>query len=422
MLPRCGTGARIAGYLRPGSDSGRRRGHAGTRAAAITALLVAAGAVASCGSPAPSAAARTGAAATATASLATSTATGADTWAMVPMSAGPAFWQVFARAGTSGTWKLVTPPGVAINGGIVAVAGPADALTVAVRPSDDLTFTPLAATANGGATWSAGGPIDAAVAASPDALAANGSHLAAVLSDGTVETSADAGATWAAVAKPGAIAASPAGQGCDGAVRVNSVSFWMGTADLLAAGTCGTAGATAEFAYSPGGGWQRLRLPVPGQVVRLAGGLTLIAGKAGLTALWRGTGWYAYAPLNGAAQPGGSAPSPATASVIQSAPLPDAGPVVASGTLIGPAGAWVLLPGGRAATVSALGTAPGGSPWVLLPPVPAHTAVLASGPHGAVDALAVAGATLTVWRLPPAATTWSRVQTVNVPIQYGSSS
>ena len=353
--------------------------------------------------------------------MATSTATGADAWAMVPMSAGPAFWQVFARAGNSGTWKLVTPPGVASNGGIVAAAGPADALTVAVRPSDDLTFSPLAATANGGATWSAGGPVNGAVAASPGALAANGAHLAAVLSDGTVETSSDAGATWSAVAKPGAVAASPAGKGCDGAVLVDSISFWMGTAGLLAAGTCGTAGIRAEFAYSADGGWQRLRLPVPGQVVRLAGGMSLILGKAGLTALWRGTGWYAYAPLGGTTPPGAAAPSPATAAVTQSAPLPAAGAVVASGTL-SPAGAWVLLPGGRAATVSALGTTAGGPRWLLLPPVPAHTTVLASGPRGAVDALAVAGATLTVWRLPQAATAWSKVQTTNVPVQSGSSS
>src|SRR6185437_7970431 len=208
ILPRCGIRAHVAVYARPGSASGRRRVPAGTRAAAIGALLAAAGAVASCGSPVPSAAARTGAAAPGTASMATSTAT--------------AFWQVFARAGNSGTWKLVTPPGVASNGGIVAAAGPADALTVAVRPSDDLTFSPLAATANGGATWSAGGPVNGAVAASPDALAANGDHLAAVLSDGTVETSSDAGATWSAVAKPGAVAASPAGKGCDGAVLVDS--------------------------------------------------------------------------------------------------------------------------------------------------------------------------------------------------------
>ena len=82
-----------------------------------------------------------------------------------------------------------------------------------MRPSQDLLFSPLAATANGGASWSTGRPLNAAVAASPGAFAAYGSHLAALLSDGAIETSADAGATWSTLAKPGAIAASPAGQG-----------------------------------------------------------------------------------------------------------------------------------------------------------------------------------------------------------------
>ncbi|HEY6791987.1 MAG TPA: hypothetical protein VI365_32205 [Trebonia sp.] len=54
--------------------------------------------------------------------------------------------------------------------------------------------------------------------------------------------------------------------------------------------------------------------------------------------------------------------------------------------------------------------------------MPAQTAVLASGPDGAIDALAPSGTTLTVWRLAPGAAAWSRVQTVKVPIQYGSSS
>ena len=82
----------------------------------------------------------------------------------------------------------------------------------------------------------------------------------------------------------------------------------------------------------------------------------------------------------------------------------------------------MLLPGGRAATVSVLGTTSGGPQWLLLPSVPSHTSVLASGPDGAVDALAVSGDTLTVWRLVPRATAWSKVQAISVPIQTGSSS
>jgi hypothetical protein len=373
------------------------------RIAGAGAALAAAGAVAACGSSASSSSspAASSAGFAATASMATSLATTRESWAIVPMSADPVFWQVFSRAANSAAWNLVTPPGVAINGGLVASADGASSLSVAVRPSANLTFSPLAATSDGGSTWSNGGPIDAAVAASPDAFAASGSNLAAVLSDGAVETSSNAGTSWSAVAKPGAIAASPAAKGCGGVVRITSVSLSPIRTGVIAGGTCGAPGTTALFSYSPGTGWQRESLPVSGQLVRLTGDTALVEGKAGLTAL-----------VAGALQ---SAP----ASWSASAALPVSGPVTASGTL-STGGAWVLLPGNRAATVSGAG-----QQWVLLPPVPAHTTVLASGPAGAVDALTVSGpsgAVLTVWRLLPGGAVWSKVQAINVPVQIGSSS
>jgi len=385
-------------------------------AAAVT--LAATGAVAACGSSASSASASgAGGVAPGTASMATTIATQADDWAVIPMSSDPAFWEVFERASNSGTWRLVTPPGVADNGGLVASAGAATSLTIAVRPSQDLLFSPLAATADGGASWSTGGPINAAVAASPGAFAADGSHLAALLSDGTIETSSDAGATWSALAKPGAIAASTAAKGCGGAVRVTSLSFGISGAQVLAGGTCGTSGTTAIFSYSPSTGWQRANLPVTGPLVRLGGGTAVVRGKAGLTELAYGFGWYAYAPLSG------STPLPPPSGWDASAALPASGQVTASGTL--PAGgSWVLLSGGRAATIAgpSATTRGGAAQWTLLPPVPARTTVLAAGPGGAVDALAVSGTTLTVWQLAPKATAWSQVQAINVPIQTGSSS
>jgi hypothetical protein len=147
----------------------------------------------------------------------------------------------------------------------------------------------------------------------------------------------------------------------------------------------------------------------------MTGDMALVLGKQGLSALWRGFGWYAYAPASG------------PTNWTTSAALPVSGSVTASGMLAGPApydtaGAWVLLSDGRAATISAPGTASGAAPrWVPLPALPAHAAVLASGPDGAVDALTVSGAAVTVWRLALHATAWSSVQTITVPIQYGSS-
>ena len=394
----------------------RRGGAARGRALTVAGALAAAGTLAACSSASSAApAASSSAAASAPgASMATSVATSAESWAVLPVSADPAFWEVFARPVNSASWKLVTPPGVADNGGLVVSASGASSLAVAFRPSQDLIFSPLAATADGGASWSAGPPLEAAVAASPDAFAAAGNKLAALLTDGAVETSADSGTTWSVIAKPGAIAASPAGKGCGGAVRVTSVSFGLvtvdpNTTDVLAGGTCGTGGAAALFAYSPGAGWQRVSLPVAGQLVRMSGGLALVQGKSGLSALWRGFGWYAYAPLST------STPQPAPTDWSAPAALPASGQVIASGELaLG--GAWVLLPGGRAATIAGPG-----QQWTLLPPVPGKTTVLAAGPDGATDALAVSGTTLTVWRLAPKATVWQKAEAVSVPIQVGSS-
>ena len=336
------------------------------------------------------------------------------------MTANPTFWEVFVRPTKSATWQLVTPPGIADNGGLVAAPATGSALTVAVRPSQDLKFTPLASTLNAGITWSTGGPVSEAVAASPGALAVSGSQLAALLGNGTIEASSDAGSSWRTLAKPGTIAASPAGRKC-GTVHVNSVSFGPVRAEVLAAGTCGATGAAGLFSYSASDGWQRVSLPVSGQLVRFSAGNALIRAKTGLTALWGAEdfGWYAYAPLSASATP--SAQSSA-ADWTASAPLPVTNAVTASGglaeaTATSSGGMWVLLPGGQAATIGG-----SGQQWLLLPPLPAHTSVLASGPGTSIDALAVSGATLTVWQLDHGSTLWTKAQTMSVPIQYGSSS
>jgi S-DNA-T family DNA segregation ATPase FtsK/SpoIIIE len=394
-----------------------RRGQVRARAlAAAVAAAASAAALAACASASPAArpAAQPAAASGSAATLATSLSTTKDSWAIVPVSSNPTFWEVLVRPATSSTWQLVTPPGVADNGGLVAAAGTGNGLTVAVRPSQDLHFTPVASTADAGASWSTDGPISQGVASSPGALAVSGSTLAALLGNGTIEASSDAGASWRTLAKPGTIAASSAGQKC-GTVGVSAVSFGPIPTDVLAAGRCGATGSAGFFSYSAGDGWQRLSLPVSGQLVRLGAGTALVRAKAGLTALWLG-GWFAYAPLSP------SSTTPSSASWTASAPLPVTNAVTASGGLAGAtptssAGTWVLLPGGQAATIGGPG-----QQWLLLPPTPAHTSVLASGPGTSIDALAVSGDNLTVWQLDHRSTLWAKVQTISVPIQPGSSS
>ena len=382
-----------------GSRGSRGRVRRSALAAAVAAIASGA-ALAGCGSSSsssPSSAASPPASSAPASSLATTVSTAKDSWAIVPMSANPTFWQVFVRPAKSSTWQLVTPPGVADNGGLVAAADAGSGLTVAVRPSQDLQFTPVSATTDSGANWSTDGPISTAVAASPDALAVSGRQLAAVLDNGTVEASSDAGNSWRTLAKPSTIAASATGQKC-AAVHVSSVSFGPVPTQVLAAGDCGTTGAAGLFSYSAGDGWQRVTLPVSGPLVRLGAGTALVQAQDGLTALWAAADWTASAAL------------PVTNAVTASGGLAGATPTSSGGM-------WVLLPGGQAATIGGPG-----QQWLLLPPTPAHTSVLASGPGTALDALAVSGSTLTVWQLDHGSTVWTRAQTIRVPLEPDSSS
>ena len=89
-------------------------------------------------------------------SLDTSLDTTAGTWAAVVMGGSAAqdnnFWQLFIRPAGSTRWKLVTPPGTADNGGLV-LADAGGSLITGFRPSQNLTYTPLIQTSDGGQAW-----------------------------------------------------------------------------------------------------------------------------------------------------------------------------------------------------------------------------------------------------------------------------
>jgi hypothetical protein len=344
-----------------------------------------------------------------TAPLSTSLVTAQGSWAIAVMGGSAAaennFWQLFVRPTGATRWSLVTPPGVADNGGLVATGGPAGgSLLVGIRPSQDLLFSPLAASADAGRNWSPG-LLDADLADVPDALAVSPAGQAlALLGDGSIETAPTAAAAaagqWSQLTTLRALAASAPGRAC-GLAAVNAVSFGLNDTPM-AAGSCVRRGVAGVFADS-GGTWQAAGPALPAgfggdqvQVLGLAGPprgtAALMAAGTALVAAWSGAvGWTVSAPVA-------------------------AGPVVASG--FGPAGSvWVLLGGGRAEAIS--GT--GGS-WRALPAVPGGTQTMVPGAGGGYDALAVTGSRLTVWQLGPEATAWARVQVINVQIQYGSSS
>lgn len=344
--------------------------------------------------------------------LASSLTTADGTWAVVVMgnqsTQDDSFWQLLTLPSGGTQWSLATPPGVADNGGLIVTGDAAgtSALRVAFRPSQDLTFSPLASTTDGGRTW-ATGLLDAGIAAVPDALAERGGTMLALLSDGAIDTSDTSGARWNNLAGAGAIATSAAGQRCQ-ITDVTAVSLTPAGTPLAGA-ACSKAGSAGIFAYNHGS-WQATGPAVGGQFAgQDARVLRLTATSEGNSALiMTGTGHRAR--LFAAWTSDGSR-------WTVSPPLPaDAGQVPAAGTGAGGL-VWVMPGAGHAAVISEAG-----GPWHALPALPAGTATLASVPGGAIDALTVDGESLTIFRLASPAGSWARTQVIKVPLQLGSSS
>ena len=392
------------------------------RGVRVGLALSCAGLIAACGSqravvtsPAPP---------TVTEPLNTSLVTAQGTWAIAVMGGSAAsdnnFWQLFVRPAGASRWSLVTPQGVADNGGLVA-AGASTSLVVGFRPSQNLTYSPLATSTDTGKNWTPG-LLDAGLANTPGAIAvAPSGRTLALLQDGTITAaptaSAAAAGQWTPVVTRNALAASAPGRSC-GLVGVNAVSFGP-SKDLMAAGSCARPGVAGIFTDT-GGTWQSAGLVLPGksavQVLGLAatasGNVALLAaGNSVFAAWWNGTRWSVSAPVKA---------SSVTASTV------GASTVGALGFGAG-GSAWLMLGDGHVETIGGAG----GS-WQALPAVPSGTVTLAppsgatltpastASGGGSYDALAVSGSKLTVWRLAQGA--WAKVQLITVPIVYGSSS
>jgi hypothetical protein len=376
------------------------------------AVLASASLVAGCGSAAspaagPAAAAPGGGAA----SLATSLVTSAGTWAVTVMGGSAAsennFWQLFVRPAGTTAWKLVTPAGVADNGGLVVADAGGQSLITGFRPSQDLTYTPLTVTRDAGSAWSPTGPLGGALADVPDALAVGPAtaQLLALLTDGTVRLAVPSYTTWHTLVTRRALAGSAAGRRC-GLTALSAVSYTSSGAPLLG-GTCSRSGMAGIFT-EVNGSWQATGPAVPSATAHDPLTVLRLTRTGNSTVALLKVGQGTTASLVAARSADG------VSRWTVSTPLRLHGKLsIAS---FGPAGTTVLN-GSTAATISA-----GGGTWRPLPAVPAGTATLAPGPAGGFDALAVHRTKLTVWQLSPGATTWHVTQVINVPIQFGSSS
>jgi hypothetical protein len=333
------------------------------------------------------------------------------------------FWQLFSLSPGGTKWSLQTPPAVATNGALILAprdgAKPdEETLTAGIRPSLDLSFSPVTATADRGHSWQTIVPASG-LANVPDALAAApGGQLLSLGSDQQVSEIASVTAPgWSTLTSQRALAATAAGRGC-ALTGLTAVAYTQaGTA--LAGGDCDRAGVAGIFARSAAGTWQ---LAGPALPASLSGGPVRVlrltrSGDANIAVLETGTG--AAADLVAAWSADGTGHwtlSPAYR-------LSGAEPVsvsfgAASVSAGGPAGVGVVLSGNRGVVL------PGPrSAWQPVPALPSGQSItLALASSGVTEALAASGSDLTVWRLGSHPARWTAIQRVKVPIEYGSSS
>jgi len=372
------------------------------------AAVVAAGLVASV----PAAGA--GAAGPIAAPLAGGTATPSASWAVLAVGhlGDPlnTFWQLLSRPAAGGQWRLVTPPGVADNGGLSGTFPAGGPVTVGFEPSQALRFSPLASSTDGGAHWTAG-LVPAGLAAVPDALAATPTGLVALVraGGGTVMERSHPGTSWTTVATRRDLAAG--GGGCNPSGLVALAVGLSGSPSIGA--TCARRGRVGVYAQE-GTRWQqvgpRLAPPLAGSSARLLRlstvGPQLVglaetegAGPPRLVAFWgagSGARWTVSAPW----------PVPATSTLLATAVGPGAGLVA------------LFASSGGSIPVAIAGP---GAPWSRLPVAPPATATVTPSSVGGFDAFSVSGSRVSVFALAPGDAAWRRAQVIDVPVVYGSS-
>lgn len=358
--------------------------------------------------------------------LATSVTTPSGVWTTLAMGhlQDPlnTFWQLpFRPAGTSTWTNQVKATGTATNGGIVLAANGKD-LAVAIRPSVDLTYTPLISTTDGGLAWSTG-LIDQAITATPSALALGPSGQATAITASSAGGRTIPGATviaangnlssWKTVATLQSFDSTQAGRAC--AARSFNAVGYAGSSTVVGA-SCTKPGSTGLFVRTSNG-WAPTGPAVNG-LAHLT--VTVLA----LRPAPEGSG---VAALLGVTGPQGAVPHlvaawSADGVTWQESPsiaVRSTDAVVSFGAESG-SELFVIAHGPGTSLVSYTVAGPG-SNWTTLPPTPPGTATLAAGHAGTLEALAVKGTVLRIWTLSTSAGTWVDSQTINVNIQYGSS-
>jgi hypothetical protein len=328
------------------------------------------------------------------------------------------FWELFLKAAAGKSWVLHTPPGVASNGGLVLSVAPSNALMVGFLTSDDLRFSPLAQSTDGGDAWSPG-QLPFPLASTPDALAVgpSGEALALVATPGqrVLETSGDL-SVWRTLTSNRALigAAGPCANPEVTAVAYNDAAEPLLGLKCAQKGEVGMLAESAPSNSQPSS-WRDVGLSLaPGAgaavVTRLVSTSTGVAGLAQVSDRERTTSIVAF--WGGGSTDQWSAPI--------SLSVPTGWSMTASSTGGGSGqGLAVLLGSGAGRRVEVI-SGPGAS-WTTLPPAPRGSSGV-SADDAEVDTFVVTGSRLAVWAWTPGATGWNQTASISVPVPYGSSS
>lgn len=410
--------------------------------------------------------------------LDTTVTSGGDSYVDVAMGrprvATDVFWELFRLPAGSERWSLVTPPGVADNGGLVAATssdGTASApsrarerLLVGFETSQQLRFSPLASTVDAGTSWSPG-LLPYTLARIPDALAQSdggqpGATTIALVSrgssttrsvvetSGTVSTSSSGSGIapgWKLLTSTKALASSRTTAVC-GVRAITGVAL-VGNGTPLLGVSCSAAGAVGVLEHVDGtwrdigtslprvfdgSGVTVLRLRVVGDtVVALVAGEVAVPATRGHTtgseehvAIAEASATVGLTSTSGGASIATGYTS--TWSVSQPYVLPLGASLISTGVGEGPRTSAVgkaflfITEAGRSKAVVLNGAR---GQWAALPRLPGGAVVLAFPSSGAPDAITVAGSTMTDYVLSRSSgpSAWSLVQRIYAPIQYGSS-
>ncbi len=389
-----------------------------TRACTLGALVVVLAACSSEGST-PASTAKPRLPAEVQVPLEGSLATADGTWAVLKMGhldqLASSFWQLLVLHRGGSRWSLVTPPGFADNGGLVAAPTEGTSLVTGFPANQLNHFSPLAATSDGGRTW-APGVLGQGLDSVPDAMAdsATGDVLALVGGvAGAVLWSSGNLSDWHTLASEKSIATSAFSRRC-AVAGLTAVSFASGGLPIVGA-TCSHPGNVGIFEHADGT-WRSFAPRLPASMSHATTQVVRLTVSSGIVCAIIAAGTRSHTALFAARLLPGQSHWAVSGALI----VPKSVQVLSSGTSSSGGGVFVAVSSGTSERVEVQATS--NSSWAQLPTVPDGTGTVAFTPDGQVDALVPRDSVLTDYTLEASQGKWERSQVLQVPIQYGSSS